>query len=315
MGNIPYDQVCDMYTAGYSGPEVAQTFGISSGYVYTLLKGRGIARRVHLTSKERDEAMDAYRLGENLTSIARRYGKTKEPMRQLAIRRGIPIRGVSESQRRYYCNDHFFDAINYEAPAYWLGFIGADGCVLKDRLLTVKLAATDSEHLERLRTALQATNPVAIRTSKTGYKANSHRAILEINSPALVAGLGAHGVHAAKSLTHEWPHFLAASLLPHYLRGCFDGDGCFGTRRSGRGVTYQAYATLCGSEDFLLWCRYYLQTRLGFSANKLQMNGAIHPLAYAGNRQIAKFAHLLYDDATTYLPRKRDKIAHLLEPR
>src|SRR6202012_252825 len=65
-------------------------------------------------------------------------------------------------RRIYALDDYFFDVIDTEAKAYWLGFITADGCVRAGVIsngwqrhgLSVKLKASDSGHLEKLKADL-----------------------------------------------------------------------------------------------------------------------------------------------------------------
>lgn len=37
---------------------------------------------------------------------------------------------VGNHYRYYYFNENFFEKINNELSAYWLGFLYADGCIL-----------------------------------------------------------------------------------------------------------------------------------------------------------------------------------------
>ncbi|NIQ14736.1 MAG: hypothetical protein GTO02_10155, partial [Candidatus Dadabacteria bacterium] len=52
---------------------------------------------------------------------------------------------------KYKCNGDFFNDINSECKAYWLGFIAADGCVRIDKkgrkYLRIDLSRKDESHL------------------------------------------------------------------------------------------------------------------------------------------------------------------------
>ena len=58
-------------------------------------------------------------------------------------------------RRKYALNETFFEVINSEEKAYWLGFIAADGCVYR-RTLSINLNIKDKEHLEKLITVLNS---------------------------------------------------------------------------------------------------------------------------------------------------------------
>lgn len=47
-----------------------------------------------------------------------------------ALRRwGVKTRNLSDSHRQYNIDENYFDTINTEEKAYWLGFIYADGFI------------------------------------------------------------------------------------------------------------------------------------------------------------------------------------------
>ena len=48
-------------------------------------------------------------------------------------------------QRKYTINQNYFEIIDTEEKAYWLGFLYADGSVTKDRVITLQLSICDIE--------------------------------------------------------------------------------------------------------------------------------------------------------------------------
>ena len=63
---------------------------------------------------------------------------------------GLPIRSNKENSRKYYINHNYFEIINTEEKAYWLGFIYADGYVQSNRNtknIGITLSNIDYNHL------------------------------------------------------------------------------------------------------------------------------------------------------------------------
>lgn len=277
------------YVAEESANSLGKVFGVDVVTILNTLRRYEVPERGHSECQrliaDPAEMSRRGKLGGNL-SRGRTLG-TKSP--------------GSGPRFRYTINHAFFDDIDSEAKAYWLGFIGADGCVRihgNSPRLEMCLAPKDAGHLHKLRDALGSNHRVI---------AGGKSARFAVCSRSLFEGLAKHGIHPRKSLTYEWPDFLADDLVRHYFRGYFDGDGSFGvTTRN------QAVATTVGTKPFLRNCRSYLMSALGFSENRLRETGAAYLLTYGGNRQIKRLAHLLYDGAEVYLSRKREKIAHLL---
>lgn len=58
-------------------------------------------------------------------------------------------------KRKYILNQNFFDDIDTEEKAYWLGFLYADGYNNEKRKeVKIRLAIKDEEHLLKLRDTL-----------------------------------------------------------------------------------------------------------------------------------------------------------------
>lgn len=268
-----------------------------------------------LTATQREEACRLYVSGKNACEVAREYGVSSNSVRGLLKARGIPVRGLWESHPgRYRCDDAFFDAIDCERKAYWLGFIAADGCIITDHgksIVSIRLKEADREHLELFKTHIGSVKPLYFgSTSAFGGRFNSYEVV--VSSRQMVAALATHGIHPRKSLTHEWPDFLEGDLLRHYVRGYFDGDGSF-SAKEGDPISYRA--SFVGNRQFLEGCRAYLLAECGPSKPQVRLlrkDGKIHALSYGGRLKVQRFARFLYGDATVWLPRKREKIAHLL---
>lgn len=229
------------------------------------------------------------------------------------------------SHRTYDCDHSFFETIDNETKAYWLGFLAADGCNTAG-FMSVSASSVDHDHLLRFKCDLRSGHPVYRRVNKkTGQsfgKGEGSTSSFAIRSPKLTASLAAHGVVPRKTFVLKWPGFLRPDLLRHYLRGYSDGDGCFHVawsryvRKSDGGTGQTVNWMIVGNRTFLLGAQGFLVQQIGVRRLQLSPSPNSRPeimqLRYGGNRQMARLAHLLYDNATVYLPRKRDKVAHLL---
>lgn len=122
-------------------------------------------------------------------------------------------------QRKYNCNDAYFNCIDTEGKAYWLGFLAADGCVRGNRL-QVCLSSRDRQHLVNLASCLGTNAPV-----RNYFIGGVHRSGFRVTSQQVVADLSAHSIVPRKSLILRWPEHLSPESLRHYLRGYMHGEG------------------------------------------------------------------------------------------
>lgn len=133
-------------------------------------------------------------------------------------------------------NDHVFDVIDTEEKAYWLGFIWADGNIKTPKnssgyRLTITLQESDYEHLVKFNNFIEHKN-----LNIKSHKANTKKFSWYADSKHLWNTLNNYGCTPNKSLTLIFPElsvFTDKSLVRHFIRGYFDGDGCltFSTRK------------------------------------------------------------------------------------
>jgi hypothetical protein len=290
--------------------DMKNVLGICSERIVKYLDENGIPRirkasPVRVTPEILSRAVARYQAGESLPAIARAEGVAHPALWRRLKQSGIPMRSLAESKRKYTCNHHFFDVIDTEEKAYWLGFIMADGCVSGNALI-VSLAEKDTEHLHRMASALEATHPVKDKIKSSGY-GDFLNCRLHLTSSELVAGLADKGVHPRKSNTCEWPKGVPADLEHHFVRGYVDGDGSFFTTRDSLGFS------AIGSISFIASLQTTLMRECGLGLTRLYQkpNSPVTSVRYGGNRQVSRIGAYLYKDATIYLERKRSVVRSL----
>lgn len=212
-----------------------------------------------------------------------------------------------ESYSTYKLNARFFHNIDSEIKAYWLGFIAADGGIsLVDEnrphsKLKVNLNKRDKSHLEKMLKHFDSTHPIKYRNS-------TNSSCVMISNKMFVEGLTKNGLMPNKVESLRWPTHIDIDLQQHYLRGYFDGDGCFSMKK---GKWPQGYVSLLGNFDFLNGMQSFLNERCGFPANikllpcgKSKVTGVIQ---WGGNGRFRTFGEFIYNNSTVFLDRKREK--------
>lgn len=105
---------------------------------------------------------------------------------------------------------------------YWLGFIGADGCVV-DNTLSIELKDIDEKHLQKFNSFFENTNPIEKRVNNL----NVNCVKAKINSFELVEYLKQYNIYQNKSKTYTIPlNKIPEKFLMDFIRGLIDGDGC-----------------------------------------------------------------------------------------
>ena len=242
----------------------------------------------------------AYIDGDSMAKIAQREGVSDSRIIGVLQRASVPTRPAGHP-RQYTLNEHYFDVIDTEDKAYWLGFILADGCVVNNRL-QVTLQYADAGHLDKLRIALGASNTIIRRLSRNAFGTHM-MASLYVFGRSLVAGLAQWGITPRKSLTATAPA-LSEPLQRHFWRGVMDGDGFVSV--SGNTVTLG----ICGSHAtclaFEAWVKRHIDTHATVALNSTsKVNWKFHLGGSTTSGGLAvQLIHLLYMGADTYLDRK-----------
>jgi len=224
------------------------------------------------------------------------------------IKRILTENKINFQQRRYFVNETYFDIIDSEEKAYWLGFLYADGYIRESKSgnsLGLKLSQLDIEHLELFKKCVGSSHNINLGISKTISKSGkeyfSHMATFQVYSKRFVESIKKQGFHSRKTFTIEKPN-LKEEYYRHFIRGFFDGDGCCYIQERDNSVIHCSYNIACASPNFKQFIidelnKHSIHTRC---QNLLTMDILRYP-------SIVKFYHYLYDDSTIYLKRKKDK--------
>lgn len=213
----------------------------------------------------------------------------------------IKLPPAREGSRRYGLNESYFDEIATEEQAYWLGFITADGGIIRSTktfALRVELAERDGDHVGSLAAALGSDKPLWVRRALVGASFDSWR---------LVDALGRLGITPRKSATVQ-PWNGPADLMPHYWRGLFDGDGSIG--KPGKTWTL----SICGSQACVKGFAAWACALTGSRAKAAPHSHAptCWHWAVSGNLKAPVLARALYETATIALPRKHELARKLI---
>ena len=244
-----------------------------------------------MTSDERELAVKLYAGGASAKECAALFGRSANSMWLLMKKSGV-VRHTVGRTKNCRADDSFFDVIDSEEKAYWLGFISADGNIKECGVVSLTLAARDSAHVHKFARALRSTYKISSAVY-SGFGQTS----TSIVSHGLVAGLARLGVHPCKSLTIK-PTNVEPELARHYWRGVVDGDGSIHYRANGYYVV-----NLVGTREMLAGFISAVQSELALSKPSITPNGSICITSYA-NKKAQLVTDWLYGGASVVLARK-----------
>lgn len=196
----------------------------------------------------------------------------------------------------------FFETIDSEAKAYWLGFFYADGYVYKSgKQISITLQATDASHLEKFARIFDTTiSPYSYIDKRTNKQYSTVRCV--VSSVEICRDLAEKDIRNGKTKngTASVISLVPDNLFHHFIRGFFDGDGCICRNHLG-----EYSLTLVGTKAFLEVIRNLLIEKARLNQVSILPKKSIWSIAWGGNEQLQEFKDWLYNDANTYLERKK----------
>ncbi len=193
--------------------------------------------------------------------------------------------------------------------AYAVGLIATDGCLSKDNLL-IDLTSKDREQLENFSKCLDVNFTIGNKWNKNG---NKHLRI-QFKNRIFYDFLLSVGLTPRKSLT------MGRLAIPDkyfydFLRGSFDGDGCFYSYWDPRWKSSHMFYIefVSASEKHIDWLRTEIHERLGIKGHVTKGINICFHLKYAKKEAIEIIKKMYYNPKVVSLSRKRLKIKKALK--
>lgn len=216
----------------------------------------------------------------------------------------------------------YFDTIDTEEKAYFLGLLYADGNTQHNRF-SIRLKAQDKHILERFSQAIFG------KIHLKEYKAGSSRMMengkirtitcsaswdLNVCSVSMADAVSRLGAFPKKSLTLRFPtrDQVPDHLLRHFIRGYFDGDGCI-SKNIHRKCRHDA-VIIISSHVFCEEFSKRMRDILGVNFVNRRRN-KISTSRVSGGKQVKTFMDWTHRDSTISLDRKRLRYEELLRHR
>lgn len=202
----------------------------------------------------------------------------------------------------------FFDKIDTEEKAYWLGFIYADGNITKKKdVFNLGLQIKDKNHLQKLASIFNKPIKISeeIRRGKMFQKGT-----LRVCSTYLCNSLISKGIIPRKTyIDSDVFCHVPDELLRHFIRGNMDGDGCI--------CRFIQYGKIRYRVDFLGRTKFIKELEAifarKFSEDSFYSTTCVSTwrLSICSASTILRVLDWLYSGATVFLERKHEKYLSL----
>lgn len=311
------DSIINDYNNGLTYVELAKKYGNSSNYENDAQNIRRLI--VHFLGKQ----------PKKLTPCQRNYAVIKGCVSQgMSISQIAKLLDINHITLGAYIhtmfpsvkfrpdkgNVHYFDTIDTYAKAYIVGFIAADGSLVKTKTtttLTITVVYEDRAVLDFIKSEIGNThNLLEIRRACSFNKDKQiHHIRYAISDSNITKALNSLGIYSNKSLTMpDIIDNIPEKFRDAFIIGYFDGDGSVHIdeklhEKNGKAYPrHSAYISMRGTISFLSGiCRH-----LGVSSNHIHQYNRIATLYFSSKPDVMRFFKC-YSNLPFFYRRKYDK--------
>lgn len=249
-----------------------------------------------------------------MEKIAQIYTVGRGVIQRLIKKYNIKTRSVSDRHRKFNIDENYFDVIDTEEKAYFLGFLYADGHN-NIKKHTVNLRIMDEEIIRKLNNLISNDNII------WQYKVGKNICYtLSICSKHMSEILSKYGCGKNKTFNCFFPeNIISDNLLNHFMRGYFDGDGSiynYIIKRNNNKISHAVGFSVIGAYNLINKYLDILVNNCNISKAKLQYKNKndkrVCSFLYSGRNQIITIYKYLYKDANIFMQRKYEKFQYII---
>lgn len=231
-----------------------------------------------------EQIVDLYKRKWSQKEIADELGASQQGIGKVLARKNILIR-----KEKSLCNSTYFDTINSEEKAYWLGFLAADGWISTKKQIGVSLHISDKAHIVKFCAAVFPGAEVKVRRNTEAY--------VLFKSAHMVESLQKYGFTTQKS--EEFTPVVPKGYEKDFWRGMIDGDGSLCATKNG----YWSLSLIGTKQTATTFKKFCVAN--GVKTGDFHKNKECHVYTVWGVNA-KKIMATLYEGATIALDRKKE---------
>lgn len=313
---MDWNKIIMDFKSGYSVLKISKKYDIPYKKVdnYLINNGYKVVKHTKLSKKQINQCVDMIKSGNSITDISDELKMDMNTIRNIANEYNliISVKKVSRDIKNIDFNDNYFENIDTEEKAYFLGLIYSDGNVRERNgkyYLNIELKREDKYILEKFASELRCGNKIYDRDRITNFGESHMSNFTSCNSKKIFDDLARFNIVPDKSHTTtsfiNIEELIPNNLIKHFLRGLIDGDGTISKRYTTRQnviAIYQNEINFCYEFDRLL--KKSMNDYDLYENIIVNKNTGVYNLRYRRIDDIKKICDFLYNGSSIYLKRK-----------
>lgn len=304
LSNEEKEQILKMYHEGFNTVEIANQLHRNNSSIGRFLKKQNLPvlySKCKLRTDDKKQIIDLYSKGCTAKEILNIFAdKVKSENTIMALVKSVGIERPRGTVSDADCD--YFETIDTEAKAYYLGLFLTDGNVHKVKrnteqyLIQICLQEKDSNIIKKFKKELHSSNKIRY------YEKNGrNECFFSISSTKMAHDLIKQGVYPNKTFSAKLNFNIPDYLFRHYIRGIFDGDGTVFVSKDR--LRFGFY----GTHQLVSEVQWWLGQQIKISQNKVFDKPTVSFVVYQKRKNVLDFYNLMYKDANFFIERKKEK--------
>lgn len=268
-----------------------------------------MSKKIIFTKEQQNEIIRLYTDTDmSILDISKKFNVSTTPITRILKDNGVKLINKKAFVRKHNVNDDYFNKIDTEEKAYWLGFIASDGYITNNRV-GIGLSIIDKEHLEKFKKCINSDTDIRI-ISANGNTVKHDSCDLRFTSQKMVKDLKKYTIVENKTFVLDLNilfKYIPYELIHHVLRGYFDGDGTISQNK----ITKQPIFSIIATEKNILVIKELLNIK-----NKIIKEKRRKDSFYIQEQSRENFKNLynyLYKNSSIFLDRKKEKFEKIIK--
>lgn len=278
--------ICKKYISGINSYELAILFKCSNVTISNILKSNNIEIRNNkkFSVDIEKQICEEYLNNTKTLDLSKKFNSSVTAIINVLKRNNIKLKTNGEAHKKYEFNENYFNKINSEDKAYWLGWLYSDGCNQKNHNISIGLNKKDIHIIELFKKYINSNRPV--------YYKKKNIIELCLRSEIMSKSLFKVGCIYRKSLTLAFPtsNQVPKKFIFHFIRGYFEGDGCIGI------YDKKFQLSILGTKRFLSLLKNILEEEGVGKISLKQKTQNTYSLNICNKKDIIKIRELLYEN-------------------
>ena len=342
----------ELYEKGYTYPEIAAELGKTTRACQSKAIRLGLKKKecnVWINNSRSDfwskedvdkllDCADNYSSYEEIAKIMNRSIKAISCKLHELNKHIKEKSDIEESlyRRAYSVDDNYFEYIDSQKKAYWLGWLITDGYVvstlntkrglIKSNKIGLKLVYSDEDIIFDFKKDLKSTFPIEYTKERSNLILQNEdvkeikskkQVCLEITSAKMIQDLAKYGIHQNKTYDVTFPKELDSKYYPGFIAGVISGDGCIDLKKN-HGKTLILRCTIAVNMDLVQKIREILIKEICMNPekkfSKYESSKCLYRLELNQTETIALY-YWLQKNGISLMERKNKLIEEFLDER